>query len=450
MLRHPVMISSLEEDFKQLGLLSEEGEPSAPQEKAPPGVPAMNKASGSRNVGAMSDDPDEDGEPGVDEVPGHEGEEQPHQNLPVTPGAQAESIAGMPDKVRGAGGGKSKEADDDEDDDDGEDEVEKDESVGLEGSSLVAEAIRSLREGRKTRKVKTESRQAASSGFDKVTSLIEDVNTIMESIDDRRRHDAVKAFANTSIIADMLSRGFAQFAESYESAELGNTAEAFGQLSKDAALVAEALEEGEEIEAEALQSEFRDQMNGLIEGLDLYSDIIESEVDEATAVEDDEEGDEDDDKDDEKKSKKSDDDDDDKDDEKDEDDDQEEAVEYDEEEQAEALFARKMTGGKAQKSRVAGNAGAAKSRWSSGGIVASKDEEAETQSEALFTRKPLGGKAAKGSRAAGSAGAAKSRWSAGGIVSSKSEAYLPFGKSAKKPMVNRPPMKGKMKGEAGY
>ena len=294
MLRHPVQLTSLEEDFKQLGLLSEEGTPSPPQKRAPAGEPGHTKT-GSRNVGAQSEGDKEEGEDGNTTVPGHEGAVPPKASLPTTPGSQKESVVGgdsRRQRLRGEASEKDGEEDDDEDDDedekkskkDDEDDIEKEESVELEGTSQVQEAISRLRGDKKSSKtesrrsgrgVKTESRKP--SGLDKVASLIEDVNNIMESIDDSRRGDAVRAFANSSIIAEMLSKGFGQFAKNYEDADLEAAAEAFSSLSEDASSIASALEEGEEVDPDALQTEFRAQMDALMDGLDLYSDVVEAD-----------------------------------------------------------------------------------------------------------------------------------------------------------------------------
>ncbi len=302
MLRHPVQLTSLEEDFKKLGLLSEQeesgytqtgaGSPAPQMKPAPSGAPAPNK-NGSRNVGAQSEGDSDEGKDGNDTVPGHEGAVPPKASLPTTPGAQKESITGgdsRRQRLRGEASDKDDEKEDEKDDDEDEKDDEKDddkeESVELVGTNQVAEAIGRLRGGQKTesrqgqgekgRKKVTESKEGGP--LSKVSALIEDVNSIMESIDDSRRSDAVRAFANSSIISEMLARGFAGFAEQYEDEDLAAAAEAFATLSEDAANVAHALEEGEEIEADALQGEFRAQMDALMDGLDLYSDVVEGDA----------------------------------------------------------------------------------------------------------------------------------------------------------------------------
>jgi hypothetical protein len=303
MLRHPVQLTSLEEDFKKLGLLNEQeetmtqsggGTPAPQLRPGPSGKPAPNKA-GSRNVGAQSDGDTDDGKDGNDTVPGHEGEPggsgPTKPSLPTTPGAQKEDIRGMSNADKRRGGSKAvseKEEDPEEDDGENDDDEEEDENeeVELEGSNQVMEAVQRLRGAK--RRLKTESKELnPTKHLDKVASLIEDVNGIMESIDTSRRGDAVRAFANSAIISEMLAKGFAHFADAYEDEEFAGAAEAFAAMSEDAANVAHTLEEGEEVDADALQEEFRSQMDALMEGLDLYSDVVEadSELEEEEADE---------------------------------------------------------------------------------------------------------------------------------------------------------------------
>lgn len=317
----PTVITTLEEDLKKLGLLKEEG----PETPGPKGEPSSNKAAPGRNVGAMSDDPKEDGEDETDEAPQHQGAQLPAAKLPVTPGAQKEAVAGMPDDIRaGKGAGKGKPVsgsmgadvtvsgnakstaeakDDDKDDKDDEDEKEdkkdkkdkKDESRSLS----VREAVARVR--------------GESKSIDHVSELLASVSEIMESIDNTHRAESVKAFANLAIIAEMLFRGYANYAGKYEDAELAEAAEALDLMSKEARDIALALESGEEIDEDGLADEFRSQTEALVAGLDLYSDIVESdrELDEADDEDDADDKDE-------KKSKKDDGDED--------EDDQEEAI----------------------------------------------------------------------------------------------------------------------------
>lgn len=335
MLRHPVIVTSLEEDFRKLGLLresedefSDEGGGGMAKDS-----PVMKSKSGGKkqDPAAHPDDGEEKGEDPTDDPDGipHGGKPQPKQSLPKL----AKEETGMPGNGKNSGKGKSKmspstpsqetvaEEEDEEDDKDDEeedkdksdhDEDSKDEEYDLIGADGVLEAVRRARgmkskllPGKHTmpghggwtsmkghKDARTESR--SSKPFDKVSSLMEEVTRIMESIDDQRRGESVKAFANIAIISEMLSRGFKNFGEGMRDKDLLGTSDAFSVLATEAADIAKALESDTDIDAEALQTEFKDEMGALFAGLDLYSDVVESVgLDEADKEDDDEEDDDD-------------------------------------------------------------------------------------------------------------------------------------------------------------
>lgn len=266
MSRHPVVLTTLEEDLKNLGLLPEEG----PEKAAPAGEPASNKASKSRNVGAMSDDPDEDGETGTDEAPG-----TPHQ------GADGSKMgpSGYAKPVPMKGGDKQE--------------------GGPRGASAVSEALNRLRGGR--------TQEESQSAVERAESLIESVRSIMGEIAESQRAESVKAFANVSVIAEMLSKGFAGFAVKYEDAELSEVSEALETLSDEASEIAQILDTEDEIDDDAVEAEFRHQMEALVSSLDHYSDIVEAdehlESETSVVAEEEDSDDDEDDKDDDAKDK---------------------------------------------------------------------------------------------------------------------------------------------------
>lgn len=244
--RRQVVVSSLEEDLKALGLLKEEG----PEKPGPKGEPTSSAAAPGRNVGALSDNPKEKGEDPTDKQEPHAGAVPPKKDLPVTPGAQAESIKGMLDKVRAGGTvGKAKPA-----------------------HESLRDAVANVR---------------SQSNRNHVESLLKDVANIIEGIDNSHRDDSVKAFANMSIISDMLYRGYDGFASKYNNADLSEAAEALASMSQEAAEIAQAVESGEAVDEEALAEEFKTQMDALIAGLELYSDLVEADEDDGDDDEDD-------------------------------------------------------------------------------------------------------------------------------------------------------------------
>ncbi len=175
-------------------------------------------------------------------------------------------------------------------------------------------------------------------GTDRVSNLIEEVQTLVESIESSSQADVVKAFANAAIVADILSSRFTAMAESLVNSPdiddpdiedvargLVGLAEQFSALAEDAADSAEglrdALAEGlfeSEIDEEALEAHYRDLMSGLLDGLDVYSDLTEADTDDDDEEskpprrghkepdgDEDEDGDEDDDEEDEEEEERS-------------------------------------------------------------------------------------------------------------------------------------------------
>lgn len=303
MSRHPVVLTTLEEDFKKLGLLAEEG----PEKPAPSGEPASNKASKSRNVGSMTDDPSNDGDDKHDEPKGI-----PHQGAP-----KAKTNPAGPEPKPMKAEGKEDDSEDEEDSDESDDDKsDKEESFAPRGASAVLEKVNSLRGAR----TQTESNNA----FSRAESLIEGVTQIMGEIAESRRAESVKAFANVSVIAEMLSTGFGGFADKYSDTELAEASEALGVLAGEAAEIAQVLESEDDVDGDLVEGEFRKQMDALISSLDLYSDVVEADEnldedsesdeveEEAEAIaeeededdSDDDESDDDDDSDDEKDDKK--------------------------------------------------------------------------------------------------------------------------------------------------
>lgn len=258
MSRHPVVLTSLEEDFKRLGLLSEDNSDAAPQHKpAPKGDPSTNSATKSRNVGDLSDNPSNKGGDEHDAPSGI-----PHAGKP-----KSKTNPAGPEPKPMKAEAKDDEDEDEEDDDKKKDEEDEEANESIAGSVAVSGVISRLRGGA----------PVVESNREKVAALIASVNDIMESIDGSRRSESVKAFANVSIIAEMLRQGYATYAESYEDSELGEAAEALGLMSEEAAEIARALESGEDLDGDAVEEEFRNQMDALLSGLDLYSDIVESD-----------------------------------------------------------------------------------------------------------------------------------------------------------------------------
>jgi hypothetical protein len=122
-------------------------------------------------------------------------------------------------------------------------------------------------------------------GNDNVSNMLEQVQEIVEGLDTERAEHSVKAFANIAIIAEMLARAFSKFAKESEDTEhsesLSEAAEFFSDMAEEAADVAKTLSEGpdedEEFDLDVLGEEFQAQMSDLLNGLEMYADITEDE-----------------------------------------------------------------------------------------------------------------------------------------------------------------------------
>jgi type IV secretory pathway VirJ component len=136
---------------------------------------------------------------------------------------------------------------------------------------------------------KKESVELASS--DRINSILEDVRDIVASVneDDNSTQDldnAIKSLANVAIISEMLANYFAESVELLEdegelSTELSEAAAYFQEQAEQAAFLATALDEGTELDEDFDVDEiFEEFMSALVEGLDLYADLTEDEDEE--------------------------------------------------------------------------------------------------------------------------------------------------------------------------
>lgn len=168
-------------------------------------------------------------------------------------------------------------------------------------------------------------------GLDTVSNLLEDVQNIVSALDEDKVRNAIKTFANISIIAEMLAQSFERFenemTEDEDKEQLSEAAAYFAELANDAADLATALNEGtEEIDMDDVSDMFRTSMKDLLNGLEMYANITEDDELEGLAgnVDEDDDSDDDDDDEDDLVSEEDEDDDEEEDDEDEDEDDEEE------------------------------------------------------------------------------------------------------------------------------
>jgi hypothetical protein len=119
-----------------------------------------------------------------------------------------------------------------------------------------------------------------------ISNLIEEVADIVSSLDQPVTNDAIKSFANIAIISDLLANTFTEWSndldesvsdqETYDT--LADAAESLADLAEAAAEIATALKEGNTIGEEEgeLEALFKEYMEDLLEGMDLYNEAIDT------------------------------------------------------------------------------------------------------------------------------------------------------------------------------
>jgi hypothetical protein len=130
-------------------------------------------------------------------------------------------------------------------------------------------------------------------GLDHVSSMLEEVQEIVQALDGDAKQETIKSFANLALIANTLAENYAYACENFEvedendeELDLCGGAEHFEALADSAANLAEALnksvQEGTEFEgtSEEVSETFSVMLADVLEGLDLFADLTEDEVDE--------------------------------------------------------------------------------------------------------------------------------------------------------------------------
>lgn len=115
-----------------------------------------------------------------------------------------------------------------------------------------------------------------------IANLIEEVADIVASIETAPKTDAIKSFANIAIISDLLANTFNEWSEGLTEDisdqetfdTLVEAAESLADLAEAAAEIATALKEGDELEGDEgeLEAVFKEYMEDLLEGMDLYNE----------------------------------------------------------------------------------------------------------------------------------------------------------------------------------
>jgi hypothetical protein len=287
MLRHPVIVTTLEEDFKAIGLVPSKGtksEGDEPEEQDPPAAA-------------------EDDLPG--DVPGDK------QNS-----TESRRRAGMRVENDDA------DADDmpppsDEDDEPAPDDMPKaaQEWIRKRAQKIIGESRQPSRSAARSGRAPARSTAAPRrTNSSRVESLLEDVSRLVGGLKRQRKQEAVKAFANMALNAHYLGKAFTQFGRKLNEGSLLRAARVMNKLAEDAAQVATDIDQDKmtkldpndldipnadvaapeaggkddkgvampvpsaNMSAESVNALFRAQMKKLTDGLDLYADITGEEL----------------------------------------------------------------------------------------------------------------------------------------------------------------------------
>lgn len=296
--RGPVVITTLEEDFKKIGLLKDEAKETESEEDAPTTPPVKTEAA---KKARHEDDDEEEG--GEDETDDADDAEEAVENS----GDEIDEARRIAKRVAAGTRGKLVRTK----------RTTAAQRVKAKRLYRKSKAKIKLSRRKKMRKASVRRRmkflaakRKQREGSETIANLIEDVQSIIGTIDFNAA-DAVKSFANIAIISDMLSGTFTEWSNDlHESAEEGDEtalaaidsyAESLADLAEAAAEAATSLKDGQMPEGgiAELEAVFKEYMTDMLEGMDLYNDLVEQPntmhgaKGKTVASEEDEEGDED-------------------------------------------------------------------------------------------------------------------------------------------------------------
>lgn len=256
LLRHPVVITSLEEDFRMIGLISEERRDEDEEQSVDAGSEEPEDA---EDVAEEESDEDEDAAM-AEAVAfhedfqvewarmGEEGVETLHLDADDMEELEgfAEEVTELPLDAIGA------TLDEDDEDAEGEDdaEIEEDDDSEADADASAAEAL-----------------EAVSQEMSAIRALL-DADASSQSL-----AEAIPAFANLALIAEKLYGFFHGLSESEEDGDHLEISEAYAGIAKKAAAVVEILqtEDHDELDADAISGAFQDYLKPVLKGLETYT-----------------------------------------------------------------------------------------------------------------------------------------------------------------------------------
>lgn len=302
MLRHPVVITSLEEDFKKIGLLKDKKPLEEGDRETTMGTKDLPKGQGGETgTGSPGSNTHREGSPsdlkmgyqtGGDELTGK-------QRSPKSKGidhGQAEDVdEGDWDPLDEAIA--FSEAFEEEWESMGEMREFSIDSADMKDLDGIAEESTELPGGFFS---EDDSDDESDDSDDEQDGTMESIAASMKRIDDivesmqteNSSESAIPAFANVALISEKLALFFDSIAEGDEDFE--EAASQFAEMAKEAAGIVEVLrtEDDDEIDFDLVRQTFQERMGALMDGLEVYSELTEGSDgnDDGEDDEDDDEG----------------------------------------------------------------------------------------------------------------------------------------------------------------
>lgn len=154
-------------------------------------------------------------------------------------------------------------------------------------------AMRSPRRRRRAKLLaKRASQRRGESNNSPISNLIEEVQSIVAQTEGNTHAEAMKGFANIAIISDLLSTTFVEWAEADDVVEDQDTydtliefAETLSDLAEAASEMASGLNEGKEPEegSPSIEELFKEYMADMLEGMEIYNSIAETDTEHGKA-----------------------------------------------------------------------------------------------------------------------------------------------------------------------
>lgn len=110
-------------------------------------------------------------------------------------------------------------------------------------------------------------------GTDRESNIVERVQEILDTPGEVTEAEARRGFAGLALAAEKLSEHFSQLADRLAEPEYSEIAEDFAEMAVDAAAQVEEMEAGDRCDRDVLDEVFRGDMETLLDGLDLYGDL---------------------------------------------------------------------------------------------------------------------------------------------------------------------------------